>query len=145
MKTCYDCKETKPLDDFHKCVTRKDGRSALCKTCRSRLDALRVVVYRPKSKESMRKNALRQRGITPTEFDRLLEGQGGVCAICGESETAKSRWGTVKQLAVDHNHVTGTIRGLLCYTCNSGLGYFKDNPRLLEAAVQYLASEVGVL
>jgi hypothetical protein len=79
-------------------------------------------------------NRKRQSGIdiTPTEYARRLQEQGGVCAICklppGE-----------KQLAVDHDHETGEIRGLLCNDCNLGLGFFRDDPDLLRHAGAYLA------
>jgi hypothetical protein len=53
---------------------------------------------------------LRQ-GLTIAQYDELLEAQGGVCAICGRPP--KNR-----RLAVDHNHKTGKIRGLLCWVCN---------------------------
>jgi len=57
---------------------------------------------------------------------------GDVCVICEKSCPSGRR------LAVDHEHSTGTIRGLLCINCNKGLGNFKDNIELLEAAIQYL-------
>lgn len=71
-------------------------------------------------------------GIGGEEYAQLLENQGGVCAICG------SPCPTGKDLSVDHDHGTGAIRGLLCHHCNIGLGHFKDNPALLNAAIAYL-------
>ncbi len=68
---------------------------------------------------------------------RLFEEQDGVCAICGEPETAVLRGRTLK-LSVDHDHETGVIRGLLCHACNLGLGKFKDRVELLEKAIAYL-------
>ena len=64
----------------------------------------------------------------------LRKAQDGKCAICGVREAYAPR----KRLAVDHDHRTGAIRGLLCGNCNAGLGQFKDNPELLAAAVRYL-------
>ena len=64
-------------------------------------------------------------------FD-MLDAQNGVCAICGE--TCKS----AQRLSVDHDHTTGEIRGLLCRSCNSGIGYFQDSVKLLKKAIQYL-------
>jgi len=66
------------------------------------------------------------------EFDRLLLLQGGVCAICGETERKFSR------LSVDHDHSDNKIRGLLCSACNSGLGRFRDKQELLIKALEYL-------
>lgn len=72
-------------------------------------------------------------GMTPREFDALLEQQGGRCAICRtDSPTAKG-W------AVDHCHIGGQVRGILCSPCNIGLGHFKDDISRLQAAVSYLA------
>lgn len=74
-------------------------------------------------------------GITAEEYNLLLEKQGGVCAICAEPCTSG------KRLAVDHNHKTNIIRGLLCGKCNRGIGNFLDNTDLLLAAVEYLESK----
>jgi recombination endonuclease VII len=64
------------------------------------------------------------------QYDALLARQGGVCAIC--------RIRSERPLCVDHCHRTDRIRGLLCRTCNSGLGFFNDDPALLRAATAYL-------
>ena len=76
-------------------------------------------------------------GITVGEYEAILEGQGGVCGICGWSPVGKRR------LAVDHNHKTGEIRGLLCISCNRGLPYFRDNPRSLRNASTYLLNTLS--
>lgn len=62
----------------------------------------------------------------------MLDAQGGVCAICGSPPPE----GEV--LRVDHDHVTGKVRGFLCIVCNAGVGCFKDNENLLLAAINYL-------
>lgn len=76
-------------------------------------------------------------GITKVEYDKMLEECGGVCSICGEEETFKLN-GKIVNLSVDHDHTTGKIRGLLCRSCNLGLGNFKDNIQSLERAIKYL-------
>ena len=58
----------------------------------------------------------------------MLEGQGGVCAICRAAPAAH----------VDHDHSTGAVRALLCFNCNGGLGQFRDDPAVLQAAVFYV-------
>jgi len=60
------------------------------------------------------------------------------CEICGEVETHRTKWGGRKQLARDHSHQTNRQRGLLCARCNTGLGFFRDEPRLLANAIEYL-------
>jgi ribosomal protein L34E len=76
-------------------------------------------------------------GITVEQYDEMREAQKHVCAICSRPETVVMR-GKVKPLSVDHDHLTGKVRGLLCHECNVGLGKFKDNPRLLNAARHYI-------
>lgn len=70
-------------------------------------------------------------GLTVVELNELLA-QHAVCAIC-----ATDAWGE-KGPQVDHNHATGAVRGILCTSCNNGLGRFKDDPTLLRAAADYL-------
>lgn len=67
-------------------------------------------------------------GMSRAEFDALAAAQGGRCAIC------RRKVG----LVVDHDHETGLRRGLLCNACNRALGFFEDNPAVVEAAVAYL-------
>ncbi len=76
-------------------------------------------------------------GIGITDYEAMLEKQGGRCAICKREECRKFR-GKVVGLSVDHCHVRGHIRGLLCQGCNTGLGLFRDDPALLSAAIRYL-------
>lgn len=76
-------------------------------------------------------------GITPQDYNALNKSQKGCCAICGCTKADNSGG---KRLAVDHNHETGKIRGLLCDRCNRGLGYFKDNVDFLKKAITYLLS-----
>ena len=69
-------------------------------------------------------------GCTPEKYQELLVEQGHKCKLCGKMQT--------KRLAVDHCHSTGKVRGLLCTTCNAGLGCFNDDPEFLRKAVDYL-------
>lgn len=80
----------------------------------------------------------RKFNITGEEFARMLVAQGGVCATCKQPETHRYKSGKLKELAVDHDHQSLTVRGLLCFNCNQGIGRFKDDPDLLEAAAAYL-------
>lgn len=82
-------------------------------------------------------------GIDIAEYQRKFVEQGGVCAICELSETA-TRNGKAKWLAVDHDHTTGAIRGLLCSNCNPMIGYAKEDPDRLIAAVKYLKTYAGI-
>lgn len=84
-------------------------------------------------------------GLSLEEYDRMLQAQNNLCAICTSEETAKlgTTGGAASKLSVDHNHGTGAVRGLLCSRCNTGLGCFKDDILRLEAAVAYLRKHGG--
>lgn len=81
-------------------------------------------------------------GITLADYAEMATAQDNKCAICNQPETEK-RNGRVKALAVDHDHATGKIRGLLCTMCNKGLGKFKDNRDFLLTAIRYLDKHSG--
>lgn len=77
-------------------------------------------------------------GLRPEEVALLLDKAKGRCEICGEAETVLSNNGNVRQLSIDHCHSTGKIRGVVCYRCNSVLGFCKDNPDLLRGLAMYV-------
>jgi len=72
----------------------------------------------------------------PKEISLMKDDQVGRCAICEEELSSDT-----KHIHVDHCHKTNITRGLLCASCNKGLGFFKDNPRILERAISYLKLE----
>jgi hypothetical protein len=73
-------------------------------------------------------------GLTLEDYARMLAKQGGLCALCGGKRTGSN----YKHLAVDHDHKTGRVRGLLCHNCNLVLGHLKDDVRLMRRAIAYL-------
>lgn len=73
-------------------------------------------------------------GITPEDYDRMLLEQNNSCAICN----TKKPTGKWKVFAVDHDHNTGKVRGLLCNECNRGIGLLKDSLTILSSACNYL-------
>lgn len=77
---------------------------------------------------------LRQFNLTLEQYDAMFEAQHGACAICGYSDTSDPKFFPM----VDHCHVTGRVRGLLCSNCNHALGKFKDSPERLRKAAEYL-------
>lgn len=78
-------------------------------------------------------------GLSEEDYLALALKQAGGCAICGSNGSEKRKHAT-KYLAVDHCHETGKVRGLLCTTCNTGIGMFKDSPSLLRLAAAYLST-----
>lgn len=151
MKRCSKCGETKPVSEFNKDLSRKDGIFQWCKQC-ARENSLRFYhanrerylahqkIYRDNNREAKRaydrKHSRRhdlsyRYGLTLDEYERRLSNQGGKCGICTVPLTRPN---------VDHDHTTGVIRGLLCTPCNQGVGFFRDSPVLLRAAADYIVS-----
>ena len=101
---------------------------------------LRQKEYYEKHTENYRNNLLKNRfSITIDEYEKILKRQNGLCAICLQKETRLTRGSkNFKRLCVDHDHIAGKIRGLLCHDCNLAVGNFKDNPDICIRASQYL-------
>ena len=75
-------------------------------------------------------------GITQKTYLVMLKAQGGACFICRNTPRDSARW-----MAVDHNHKTGQVRGILCWRCNNKfLGRYRENPEMHKRAVEYLTS-----
>lgn len=77
-------------------------------------------------------------GISYQEYLVMLEAQGGCCAICGTDDTGKR-----KAFAVDHCHETGVVRGLLCSSCNTGIGLLKEDLGIMKRAMEYVKFHNG--
>lgn len=82
-----------------------------------------------------RERVLQKYGLTLEAYAAMLASQGGTCAICASPEP---RGSTGKTFAVDHDHATGEVRGLLCSKCNTAIGLLRDDPALVSSALQYL-------
>jgi hypothetical protein len=136
FRTCFGCKQTKQVTQFYRSNTRYYQRE--CKDCN------RERKYRwhhtEHGKRSTRNTKLKNRfGITVEQYESIHRDQGGKCLIC----TAELSY-MGHRLAVDHDHKTGKIRGLLCKGCNTGIGNLKDDPALLRKAAEYLEKINGV-
>ena len=155
MRTCTKCGTEKADTEFYKDKKGPRGRTHQCKQC-----------YRDYNVEFDKKNPGRRRGqraewwrqygykysngaycrrsnlkrfykMTLEDYDRMHKVQDGRCAICRRPETYK-RLGKVMNLSVDHNHITGEVRGLLCHACNRGVGLLRDSADTLLAAAAYV-------
>ena len=81
------------------------------------------------NKERSRFNHLRKMyGMTEEMYNERLASQNGMCILCGSD----------KSLEIDHDHVTGRVRGIVCHCCNVALGQFKDNVEVIRRAIAYL-------
>ncbi len=124
MRICTKCNQTKPFEEFSQSKNEKQAVQYHCKDCNK--------VYREQKKDQVKNYQLKRKfGISFEEYHKMLAAQKGVCKICGQVEN-------YKLLAVDHCHTTGHIRGLLCGSCNRGIGYFRDSQDLLLKAIEYL-------
>lgn len=144
-KRCAKCGKTKPLGEFYQETGTKDGLTRRCKVCvkESQLRYYtkhrekvceRNRVWRAERPEYVSGYHLRSKyNITLSDYDTLLKAQNNGCAICGKTPEENG-----KRLAVDHDHETKGIRGLLCDTCNRGIGLLKDSARLLYIAAEYV-------
>jgi len=120
LLTCTRCKESKPetAEYFPLHNKKRNGLDSWCRACRKE--------YRNANLRG------KYRAVISDEALKDLKASTTQCVICG----------TEDKLVVDHSHITGKIRRLLCNHCNRGLGHFRDDPTLLEFAAQYLyASE----
>lgn len=167
-KTCSRCRAEKDRSEFYFKSKSPDGLNGWCRDCcraaqriayRRAYDAnpehyrrkarAWALAHREKVAEQSRRiyEGKRQRRLdrfklTADDFVALVDSQGNVCRLCGTDDPGpRGTW------AVDHDHSCcpgsgatcgGCIRGLLCHRCNMGLGYFKENPDLLEKAATYI-------
>jgi hypothetical protein len=77
-------------------------------------------------------------GLSLKEYERKLSEVGHVCEICGSQANGFDSRGNPRRLAVDHNHSTGNIRGILCNYCNRGIGDFRESREHMASAIKYL-------
>lgn len=130
MRRCNKCKEEKPLNKFYKrsagavqyLATPEAIYEKTCKECR---------------KQHMRDNFRAYKyGLSEDQYKSKLEEQQGACAICQEESKEVA-------LHVDHDHITGNVRGLLCRECNLAIGHLKDSLSIVMRAFRYLEKYQG--
>ena len=136
MKQCQQCNVTKPLDQF-KLVSPRRVPMRFCLDCYT--DNRRKSRSGEKPFNGRDSHLSRSYGISLDDYNRMLEKQGGCCAIChGDDPKSPTR---VNHWYVDHCHTTGKVRGLLCNACNRALGNFGDSIENLERAILYLKNQ----
>jgi hypothetical protein len=113
-KFCRGCQQVLPLSRWSQRARTTDGYATRCRECTSARD---------------RERALEAKyGMTSAAVDDMRESQGGLCAICKAAPAAH----------VDHDHATGTVRGMLCFPCNAAIGHLRDDPQVVRQAAVYL-------
>src|SRR5690606_12248028 len=125
LKHCRGpCKAPLPLTEYRRNSKSRDGHESVCKRCRGKQDRVNKLskLY----------------GITPADYDALLERQGGRCAVCLSFPSGGER------LQVDHHHGSGKVRGLLCGACNRALGLLREDPFTIARAAVFVAQQQEV-
>lgn len=130
-KECSRCKVRKPFSEYAKTPRMRLGVTSHCKTCDKE---------RRCSKKTRASHLKRFYGLSVEEYTEQLTSRLGLCDICGLSETWPTAdfTGEIRNLVVDHDHETGTVRGLLCTRCNKGVGLLRDDERVVRSAAEYL-------
>lgn len=136
-KVCSKCQGCKSIDSFSLKSDRK-SLASWCKDCNATAARERHKRFPEKTAKANRKQALKRYGLTQTKYDKLLKSQDFGCAVCGEEFHTKTKR---DNLAVDHCHQTGKVRGLLCNRCNYALGLVDDDSSILLKLASYLNTD----
>lgn len=133
---CKKCKRDLDSSLFYKHKTNLSGLSGHCKDCSSKTNKARKKAVRSSLSIQERRDIelKRKYDCSIEQYDLMFLNQEGRCLICNKHQSELN-----EILCVDHSHSSNKIRGLLCSSCNKGLGFFKDNPALLSNAIAYLA------
>lgn len=143
MRLCTTCGVEKELDAFHNYKKGPGGKAYRCKSCDTIARKAYEFRHPQRVKGSHRRaNMLNKYGITLEQYDEMWKNQDGECAICSVGMVNITTDGDSKNKSntacVDHCHGSGRVRGILCSTCNKGLGLFYDRTDLLESDINYL-------
>jgi len=131
-KRCRKCKRWLPFSSFHKSQAYMEGVRARCKEC--------VNKHNKETRDPVNRRKIHMRyafGMTMHQYNKMLEEQGGVCAICKKPETRRAKNGAICPLCIDHCHRTGDVRALLCNACNTALGVMGEDPEHIRALAEY--------
>lgn len=130
-KKCPRCGIKKERSEYWNDASRPDGITAYCKPCKNEVTNIHISKNFGYYKNSWKAYELKRKyAISIDEFEGMLKAQDYKCDICKKEIKSYS--------AVDHDHKTGKVRGLLCRKCNLGLGAAKDNIVILTNMIKYL-------
>lgn len=126
-KRCTKCGEYKTLDFYKKHKNTRDGLTTWCRTCFS---AYSLDYYHRHPEKWLHTQRKSRYGVTAPQVEAMEKAQDGCCFLCGKKPKG--------QFHVDHDHVTGRARLLLCSKCNQALGMFDDSPERMRLAADYI-------
>jgi len=131
---CSKCGDPKPLSEFYKDKQKTSGYRPECKECGKEVSDN----YERDREKTNWNNIKWKTGITKDQYLIMLKDQDNTCAIC-----KRPREDFNINFSIDHDHETLLIRGLLCSSCNKGLGHFYDDINLLKNAIEYLTNNLS--
>lgn len=134
LQVCTKCNELKKLELFGFSKNTKNGRGSWCLKCGQKSSSEWRSRNRKRVNANLQKSRVNKYGIKWSDYLSMLERQDGKCKICGSIFSDKVK----RRLAIDHCHKTNKVRGLLCFNCNAGIGFFKDDAYLMLKAIEYL-------
>jgi hypothetical protein len=129
-KICTGCKQPLSIKMFSNDKNRAGGKCYYCKMCYGANERRQRAAYADRRTHLV---LMRTFGISLEKFQEMSRAQKDVCAICFKKDPEEG-----KRLSVDHCHITGKIRGLLCNPCNKMLGGALDSPSTLARGISYL-------
>ncbi len=129
-KICSSCRADLPLSAFDKNRSFKDGLANQCHDC---LRASRRKWREANPRLHKARHIKNRYGVALEEYEAMVQDADGKCPICGEAQSPP-----FEVLDLDHDHITGKVRGLLCRACNLALGGARDDPRILRALADYI-------
>lgn len=149
MKQCTLCGEMKSYSEFYRMAKQKTGLHPRCKPCVNAFNRAYHHANKERMQEWKRRSALRRwakkiLNLDHVHYEALLARAAGRCEVCGRPESTTSTNGHSFMLAIDHDHVTMQVRGMLCRACNSALGHAYDSPTLLRKLADYLEDPPGI-
>jgi len=137
-KICARARTKKLSKEKYKCPEEKAKKQAYRKENSKRITAQAKAWKEDNPDKAFDSYLRRTYDITLVDYTTLETEQKFKCKICRTSDFSEGRG---SRMVVDHCHKTSEVRGLLCHSCNVGLGNFRDDPRLLKKAIKYLYGE----
>lgn len=136
-KKCSGCEIEKSLNEFYNDKKGLYGKGYKCSSCSDESGKKYTLMNVEKVRIARRRRLLKRNyNMSLETYNALFSSQGGQCAICRKPLVKNTKNNAPTH--VDHNHVTGEVRGILCTQCNSGLGHFKDKIEVMRLAIKYL-------
>lgn len=140
MKKCYTCSEEKSLKEFNKRSQSKDGYAGSCRNCTK--DRQRRYYKKTSGYSSRNYHCKTKYGMSLEDRNTIIENQKDTCPICNSKYTYTSSI-SKHSPCIDHCHESGSIRGIICSSCNLVLGKVSDDIEVLENMINYLRDNIN--